>query len=229
MEKRMKKIITVVVFLISIVAFTGCSKLDVIRDHSVESFDKILELSQDRISKIEEMGAWSLEAPDQTSRFVWSYDYGKSDIDVYLETDAKPFLEAGLDSNKLPEGMLVGEKIIIGNALGDQSGEGENSTSASGAYKQLVNHSRGLLGYHGTLDHFGIELGHGNMFEWAKNTQTNDKDIVFVLNPKVFIEAGVDPEQVEGWIFAEVEGMDAKGKKVHMDKLLKPFDIDGRP
>ena len=44
----------------------------------------------------------------------------------------------------------------------------------------------------------------------------NDKDIVFVLNPQPFIKAGVDPNKIDGWIYAKV-GEDYK--------LLKPFDL----
>jgi F420-0:gamma-glutamyl ligase len=67
------------------------------------------------------------------------------------------------------------------------------------------------------------------MFEWAKDMTTNDKDIVFVLNPEVFINAGVDASNVEGWVFAKVETMDESGKKIEVDKFLKPFDLDGKP
>jgi poly-D-alanine transfer protein DltD len=63
------------------------------------------------------------------------------------------------------------------------------------------------------------------MFEMAKDMSKNDKDIVFVLNPQAFIDAGVDPAKVEGWIFAKIKVEDAKGKMVEVDKLLKPFNL----
>lgn len=53
----------------------------------------------------------------------------------------------------------------------------------------------------------------------------NDKDMVFALNPEVFIQAGVDPQKVEGWVFAKVETMDMNGKDKEVDKFLKPFDL----
>jgi len=70
-----------------------------------------------------------------------------------------------------------------------------------------------------------VDLANGNMFEWAKDMSKNDKDIVFVLNPQVFIDAGVDPAKVEGWVFAKVEKEDENGKKIQVDKFLKPFDL----
>lgn len=47
---------------------------------------------------------------------------------------------------------------------------------------KIVEKSRDSIGYHAALDHYGIDLENGNMFEWAKDISTNDKDIVFVLN-----------------------------------------------
>jgi hypothetical protein len=54
---------------------------------------------------------------------------------------------------------------------------------------------------------------------------TNDKDIVFVLNPEPFIAAGVDPDKINGWAFTKVTVDDANGKPVQVDKILKPFDL----
>jgi hypothetical protein len=53
----------------------------------------------------------------------------------------------------------------------------------------------------------------------------NDKDIVFVLNPEPFINAGLDPARIDGWVFAKVTVDDANGKPVEVDKILKPFDL----
>ena len=63
------------------------------------------------------------------------------------------------------------------------------------------------------------------MFEWAKDMSKNDKDIVYVLNPQVFIDAGVDPQKVEGWVSAKVPIVDKDGKTVEVDKFLKPFNL----
>jgi hypothetical protein len=63
------------------------------------------------------------------------------------------------------------------------------------------------------------------MFEWAKNLDTNDKDMVFVLNPSPFIAAGINPEKIEGWAFAKVTVDDENGKPIEVDKFLKPFNL----
>jgi hypothetical protein len=53
------------------------------------------------------------------------------------------------------------------------------------------------------------------LFEWAKDMTTNDKDIVFVL----------DPARITGWAFAKVTVDDENGKPVQVDKILKPFNL----
>ena len=70
-----------------------------------------------------------------------------------------------------------------------------------------------------------LPICNGNKFEWAKDLSANDKDIVFVLDPQVFTDAGVDVANVNGWIFAKVEVMDESGNKVEVEKLLKPFNL----
>ena len=85
--------------------------------------------------------------------------------------------------------------------------------------------NRDHIKYHTALDHYGVDIGDGNMFEWAKDLSTNDKDIVFVLNPQIFIDAGVDPDKVEGWVFAKVSAEDEDKKPIEVDKFLKPFSI----
>jgi hypothetical protein len=41
----------------------------------------------------------------------------------------------------------------------------------------------------------------------------------------VLIDAGVDPNKVEGWVFGKVKVDDANGKPIEVDKFLKPFSL----
>jgi F420-0:gamma-glutamyl ligase-like protein len=81
------------------------------------------------------------------------------------------------------------------------------------------------------MDHFNIDLGGGNLFEWAKDMEkmgdaggSQDKDIVFALNPEPFESAGVDLENVDGWAYAQVP-VHVDGVPAEVWKLLKPFDL----
>lgn len=221
----MKKILNFIALTaITLLTITACAQTDVIAKVSITSFDKVLKLSD--ITTDEMYGGWSLNAPDQTARFIFSSDFKISaPHDVMLETDAKPFIDAGLDTAQLPAGMFVDGKIMVGQDLGDTAFPDSAKATALASYEELVKLKRETIGYHEKLDHYGIDLGNGNKFEWAKDLSKNDKDIVFVLDPQMFIDAGADPAKVTGWVFAKVEIKDTTGKTVSVDKFLKPFDL----
>ncbi|MDR3139255.1 MAG: hypothetical protein LBT95_06220 [Treponema sp.] len=206
-------------------AALSCGKLDVVGTGSVQSFDKLLrqiprELAPDPIG-------WSLSAPDGSARFVWSRNYAESPLhDVLLEFDAAPFIAAGLDPDKLPGNFVFkGGKIILGAKLGTEQLNYQGEVTPLASYEQMVKLKRGSIGYHGAMDHYGVNLGDGNLFEWAKDLNANDNDMVFVLNPEPFINAGADPARIEGWVFTKVMVDDANGKPIEADKILKPFNL----
>lgn len=220
-----KKSILIPVLLVATVIFAGCtSQLDVVADKSISSFESVI--NELPIEADSEDSSWILTAPDNSAKFLWSKDFSSTtDYDVKLELDSQPFINAGLDISKLPEGAIYGDKIILGTDLSDEKLTYNGEATPLDSYKKIVEKSRDSIGYHAALDHYGIDLENGNMFEWAKDISTNDKDIVFVLNPQMFIDAGVNPQEVEGWVFAKVETMDKDGKKIEVDKFLKPFDL----
>ncbi|GHV94012.1 hypothetical protein AGMMS50293_03320 [Spirochaetia bacterium] len=205
----------------------GISSLDVVGKDSINSFDKLLQQTARQVTQDAMNGGWSLAAPDNMARFIWSKNYAESPLhDVMLELDAAPFLAAGLDPDKLPENFAFYEgMLMVGTKLGEETLKYSGEVTPLASYEQIVKLKRSSIGYHGALDHYGVSLGDGNMFEWAKDMSTNDKDMVFVLNPEPFIAAGADPNKIEGWAFAKVTVDDANGKPVEVDKLLKPFNL----
>ncbi len=220
------KIIIITLLLVTMVSLSACGQSDVIGKVAKTSFADVLVAIPDQV-KVDEMnGGWSLSAPDNTARFIWSKDYSKSPIhDVMLEFDAAPFINAGVDVNKLPEGIAFEDKIMLGTKLGDDELTYSGEATPESSFNQIVKLYRESIGYHEVLDHYGVDLGNGNKFEWAKDMSTNDKDIVFVVDPEIFIEAGVNPDQVEGWVYASVEMKDNSGKTIEVKKFLKPFDL----
>ncbi len=202
----------------------ACAQTDVVGKVSATSFEAVLKKAD--VKKDDAFCAWSLEAPDKSARFMWSYDFKSSaPHDVMLEVDAKPFIDAGLDTRKLPAGVFVDGMLNLGQSLGDQAFPESAQKTAFASYQELLKLRREIIGYHEKLDHYGIDVGGGNKFEWAKDMSTNDKDIVFVLDPKLLVDAGANPAKVTGWAFAKVEVKDASGKTVEVDKFLKPFDF----
>jgi hypothetical protein len=221
----MKKL-AIIALAIMVTALAACSELDVVGKESVTSFSTVLTAVGNGVSEDEMNGGWSLTAPDETVRFIWSKDYSKSPLhDVMLELDAQPFIDAGLDTSKLPDSYAFYDgMLMVGTKLGSDELKYSGNATPLASYEQIVNKYRKSVGYHTALDHYNVDLGNGNLFEWAKDLTSNDKDIVFVLNPEPFINAGVDPNAIEGWVFAKVP-VDVNGKATEVDKLLKPFDL----
>lgn len=219
--------------LLFVILRTAGGNLDVVGKESVTSFDAVLKVIPGQVHADAENGGWSLDAPDSSVRFIWSENYAKSPLhDVMLQMDAKPFIDAGLDIDQLPDNYIAYEgMLMVGTKLGSDELTYTADITPLMAYEQIVSKYRSAINYHHSLDHYGVMLGGGNMFEWAKNLKTNtvanveqDKDIVFVLNPEPLIAAGVDPEKVAGWAYAQVEVED-NGKFVNVYKFLKPFNI----
>lgn len=221
--------ILVVAVLAIVLVTAGCSATDVVGKVSVTSFDSVLTAVGDKVTTDEMNNGWSLQSPGG-ERFVWSKDFSSTGKpDLMMELNAKPFLDAGLDTKKLPKGTYWYDAAT--NLLMVHSEQGTDKFTYTGepkpldSFKKIVETHRSIIGYHEKLDHYGVAFGNGNMFEWAKDMATNDKDIVFVLNPQPFIDAGVDAAAIKEWVFAKVEVKDASGKKELVDKFLKPYNL----
>jgi len=222
----MKTILKLFAFL-AIFAIGACSKLDVVGNDSVRAFNELLQSSPQLVSKDDAKGGWSFAAPDGEVRFIWSKNFAESrPYDVMLEFDVAPFILAGLELSKLINIFILKDgKLTVGGKLGNEKISYKGEATPLASYQQIVKLRRGSIGYHGQMDHYGINLGNGNMFEWAKNMATNDKDIVFVLDPSPFIAAGVEPAYIEGWSYTKVTVDDAYGNPIQVDKILKAFDL----
>lgn len=206
----------------------SCARTDVVGTYAQRSFGEAAKASSSRISYDRQVAAWKLDSEKGDSLFL-SADFSTGKSDAVFSFDAAPFLAAGLDPNKLSGtgsamyGIENG-RLVVRFDLGDAKFAEDASASIEKTFSQIVKARRDTIGYHAQLDHYGIALGNGNMFEWAKDLAENDKDLVWVLNPAPFIAAGVDPAKVDGWLYGKVEMMDGT-KKVLVDKLLKPFNL----
>ena len=221
------------------VTLAGCGATDVVAKVANTSFKAIADAAGSRVQWVEEDAAWAL-ASSSGDEILFSSDFARNSIaggmadmdkpDIEFEFDAVPFLAAGLDIEKLPavEGIkyeLEDNTFMLHFELGSDAFAAGAKTSLEATFAEVVRTQRSRIGYHEKLDHYGIALGNGNMFEWAKDMAKNDKDIVWVLNPEPFIAAGVDPAKIQGWVFAKVEMKNDKNETVFVDKLLKPFNL----
>jgi len=221
----MKKAVKLTTFFV-VLATTACSKLDVVGNDSVRAFNDLLQSAPQLVTE-ETNNGWSIVVPDNSVRFIWSKNFAESPTyDVMLIFSAAPFIAAGLNPSKLPDYFVFRDGLLtVGTKLGNESLSYKREITPLASYEQIVKLKRNSIGYHMQMDHYGINFGNGNMFEWAKNLAANDKDIVFVLDPAPFIAAGTDPAKIEGWTFAKVTVDDENGKSVQVDKILKPYNL----
>ncbi len=206
----------------------GCSALDVVGKTAVTTYQALLAAVPNSPGLDAATGRFFVQSPGG-ERFEWSRDFSASGPDFLISLDAAPFLEAGLQAEKLPPGRYALDPATRRLSLAFEAG-GErfvwrSEPSPLQGFQKIVASNRKLVGYHEALDHYGLALGDGNMFEWAKDMSRNDKDMVFVLNPEPLLAAGVDPARVRGWAFAKVEVKDSAGAKVQVDKFLRPYEL----
>ncbi len=213
--------LAVVVF--SVLTVTG--SMDIIGRWSVPAFEAALKAMPAGVSEEPVYGGWSINAEDSSAKFIFrSTTAAKEGYDLTFVIDAAPFIAAGADLGRLPGASVAEGKIYLGKDLADAI-DGSAAEGPAEAYEALLKANRSGIKYHAEMDHFGISLGGGNMFEWAKDLDSNDKDIVFVLNPEPFREAGADLSAIEGWTLAKISVMDELGRMVPVDKLVKAIDL----
>jgi len=228
MKKRV--LFSSVFVLAASLALTGCGSTDVVASSAVTSFGAMANNDAVQSQAAVSGGAeyWRLQA-SEAAVFVLGKN-ADSDLDIALELDATPFINAGLNPSLLSEERYsfdpATSRLSVVSNLGDTELDGAPGDSVEKTFAQWVKDYRTSIGYHAPMDHFGISLGDGNMLEWAKTLETNDKDLVFVLNPEPLIQAGVDPAKLETWVFGEVEVMDEAGKAVMVEKFLMVYSFD---
>jgi len=225
---RVKALLAAVAAAAALGFLSGCSALDVIGKTAVTTYRALLEVVPDGPGLDGSTGRFYVQSPGG-ERFEWSADFSGSGPDFLISLDAAPFLEAGLEPERLPGARYALDPSMRRLSLAFEAGEKrfayKGEPSPLEGFQKIVESYRPLVGYHEALDHYGLALGDGNMFEWAKDLSKNDKDMVFVLNPEPLLAAGVDPARMRGWVFAKVEVKDSAGAMVQVDKFLKPYEL----
>jgi hypothetical protein len=202
---------------------------DLVGQAAVTSFGEMVSALEFQPVADDAEGVWILSAPDGDAAFWWRKDAKDGGLSgEYICFNADPFINAGLDVSKLPMDMkmMFEERgnLMVGKKSSKKP-EYDGDVTPVSSFGQVVKLDRESIGYHAALDHYGVTVADGYVFEWAKDMAKNDKDIVFVVDPKIFIDAGADPSKIEGWTYAKVPLEDARGRKFEAYKFLKPFDL----
>lgn len=219
MKKKIRIIAALAAGFMIAVSITACSRLDVVGKDSVRAFGKVMEAFP--VEEYEQ-NRWRLTAPDGTAWFAFD------NMSVDIVVDAAPFVAAGADLSKLDNADK--SNLFFSSPAFDMLNQNVKDTPLM-QFEYDISCLRKYIGYHSAMDHYNLSFDYGNMFEWAKDLskstvtgENQEKDIVFVLNPKPLIAAGVDPEKVEGWMYAQIE-VEENGKTEQVWKFLKPFNL----
>ncbi|NTW72899.1 MAG: hypothetical protein HGA49_11755 [Eubacteriaceae bacterium] len=210
-NKRVLMILGVVLAMIFI--FTGCSSGDSINKAAVDNFEKLFNGKNVNFSF--EIERWTLLSTDGD---VLAFDSNSS----FMEFDLSPFLKAGLEPSKLSKEFIVDTKnnrLRIEKVYGTEGSMEDKDLLPMLA--ELLDHYPDQLAYHKEMGRYGLKIGKNAGFEWAVNPEDSKDDIVFILDPKDIVQAGADPEKIEGFKYTMVE-LDNGSKEY---KLIKSFDI----
>ncbi|MDR2391169.1 MAG: hypothetical protein LBE84_05770 [Planctomycetota bacterium] len=231
MNTKRLAVIALVLALAAAVAFNPPAALertlaatDLVERYAQGSFAAMLAILPEKPAATPE--GWTFSAPDGNAGVTWRSRPGASGAwDVAVSTPAAPFLAAGLDPAKLPEGMFRDGMLVYAlpaTAADPAPGPGDPAES----FARLLALHRDRVAYHFQLGHFGIDLGGGNLLEWAGDPETNSLDLVFALDPAPLDRAGVDKNKLEGWLAGTVVVHDpASRRKLEVPKYLKPFNL----
>ncbi len=211
------------------VLLSGCQATDLIAKVSVSSFEQLLNEIPEQIAYNNDKGGWEITGSDAKDSIFLSDDFSSNQSDIILNLEAEPFLKAGLNVAKLPDKQYLYDEtmgsIMITYEIGDESFGKDAVKSALDTFQSIVKTHRDIIGYHEEGDHYKITLENGNFFAWAKALDKNKIDMAFILDPKPWIDAGVDMSLIKDWKFTEMPMTDKNGKPIKIDVLMKGFDI----
>jgi hypothetical protein len=168
---------------------------------------------------------WYLTAPDGAAKFSWTSQPTTPAADCILRVSAAPFLAVGLDPARLASDTWQdGELVFQLPPNPPESASRQGGPAAS--FAEIIDSHRDKLAYHFQLGHYGVEVKNGNLLEWAAKPESNGLDLVFALDPQALFQAGVDRDKpVEGWILGSIFVHDASGRRIEVEKYLKPFNL----
>ena len=228
---KFNKISVMALLMGMLLVFSACESTDLVAKVAVTSFDALIKAMPDRVAFADAKGGWAISGIDGKERIILSKDFSSGNPDMAVEFDAASFINAGLDVSKLPADQYLYDnstgKITMPYEYGRDKFRDSAEKSALETFKQIEKTHRSIIGYHEQGDHYMVTLDeNNNLFAWAKDMSTNKIDLAFALNPKPFVDAGVDTGKLKEWAFAKLPMTDKDGKTVQIDVFLKGFNIE---
>ncbi|MDO9508488.1 MAG: hypothetical protein Q7I97_03960 [Thermovirgaceae bacterium] len=190
----MRKIFPILVLMALPLVWIASGKADVVKKFGSVSFAEMMANPRSGASVSD--GLVSVTGPDGQVFLLW-------ESGTAFLIPAGPFLEAGLDTSKLP-GNIIFDAAAGTLLIGDAPVRGGDNALGE-IFNSFLKTKRPALGYHGAMDHFGLDVGGEGKFEWAIRPEKNDKDVVFILDPRPLERAGLRPLEVKGWALLDLD------------------------
>ncbi len=231
----MKKAISVLLSLSLLLTLVGCDQSKTgseESDKALTAFNAIVRQYPDKKGFHAEMLHWGLALPGG-DQFEWTKDTSEGEMDFVMVMKAEPFIEAGLDPEKLSghDYMYLEESTKkkmeaparIAHAF-NVSDEKEFAQGSEDAMRRLLKQNPELVQYHEEMEHYRLLLGEGYEVQWTDNLHNELPEITFVLKAAPLVEAGLDVWALEGsgWEFQSA-GEDAMG--TYPDRLVKGYQL----
>lgn len=190
-------------------AFVGCSSSSTgseTGDKAYKAFSSIVKENKDKIGYHDALSHWGIKLPTG-EKFEWTKDTGANVADLAMVMLADPFITAGLDVNKLDANLWLYKpaekegsedlpnRLIKPFNISDKRYETEGY---EGAMKNIIKTDSSLISYKADEKKYAISLGTGFEAQWTEDLAANEADIVFVLDSKSLVDAGLDVTKLEG-------------------------------
>jgi len=215
MKKKIMCLAAAVVYAVIVIAssiiLSENPQMDVVANNAVTSFETLGDVVE--VVAYDD-GSYVVYSPNRKEQF----SYGG---DVLLIFDKTPFIAAGLNPDMFEGSNFIAEGGYL--VLTSESVEGiANAGGAIDTIEAIIRSNRRHIHYHMDHDLFELHLG-GHTFRWARDYRNNTRGMTFVLNPETLIEAGLDPDALEGWTLADVAQNHGRGDTV--PRLMKNYSF----
>jgi len=236
--KITKKLVTLSVFSIIVLALAGCQRSktgDAVADNGLNAFTDIIKTYPENKGFHEAMQHWGFKF-STGEKFEWSEDTSANKADFAMVLLADPLVEAGLNVDKLDKNEWLYEPAGVDDMgedlpnrlikLYNVSDNKEKANGSEDSMRRLLKADTNIIKYHEEQQHYRLLLGDGNEVQWTEKLGINDADMIFVIKAQPLIEAGLDINQLDGsgWIFQEAS-KDNAGMGENPDQIVKIFDI----
>ncbi|EYE88869.1 hypothetical protein Q428_05710 [Fervidicella metallireducens AeB] len=235
--KRLKKLLSITVISIFILTSIGCTRKGELNSDAqggLEAFNKIVKAYPEKKGFHKALQHWGFKLPTG-EKFEWTKNMGANKADFAMVILADPFINAGLDVNKLdkngwifkPSGIEEG--VELPNLLikpYNVSDKNQNSNGSEDALRRILKENEDLVVYDKGSKFYKLNLGDGNEVQWVKELGSNNADIIFVLKAEPLIKAGLDINKIQesGWKLKKTTD-DTNGIGITPDLLIKTFKL----